>query len=249
MTATVIPIDRARKRVTTRSELREDSINRASGPHALERLRLTEGRENVLAQMNPPITKDWLTSREVIDYLGVTRSSLRLNADYHFAELRSVGYQTGDQKGKVSLFSRRAVLHIALITRQGGSARADSIKQALGTFRDRTATPPRLTRHERMCADLLNDAYKTVEAVHDHDPIEVWASLETMDRFDLQATVVALAALVPEDHPGLRKFLSRLGFDDLRAREVPAHPSRVAAAGLAVLIPHREEESTERDGA
>jgi hypothetical protein len=196
------------------------------------RLRITRGRECVLADLEPPILRDDLTPAEVSDYFGVSRSTLLVIARRHLAELLQVGYQQSAGP-KAATYSRRAILHVALIMRPSTSKRANEIVTALGVRRGTSGNVGlRVPPLEKVveCRELLERVYGVAEAVREEDPSEVWAELSTAGKRELQGMVVALSALVPLDQPGLRRWLSEMG-----SRYTDADDS--SAMGLALLIP------------
>lgn len=89
--------------------------------------------------------------------------------------------------------------------------------------------------HVASCKASYERATEVVEAVRDTQPDELWRELQSADRYQLQALVVTLAALVPPDMPDLAGWLTELpvpGTDGVgKAQSV--------AKGLAQLIPKR----------
>ncbi|WP_006246613.1 hypothetical protein [Mycolicibacterium tusciae] len=72
----------------------------------------------------------------------------------------------------------------------------------------------------------MDTALETAERVRE-DHAEVWRTLSGLDRDDLQAVAVALAAMVTLDQPGILRWLQALPGGD--------RPS--AASGLAMIVP------------
>lgn len=237
MTAEVIDIATKQPRTgPTESEIR---FAKAA---AQQRLRLTKDREQLLSALQPAITAERLTTSETVAYFRVNVKAVHYIAGAHRAELQAVGFEGGvGGPGNESTFSRRAVLHVALIMREGTSERADVIKRALGVWTGRPSQAGFVVpEHEQRCRDLLRRAKKIAEAAQDSDPKRVWAQLSDMGREELRGVTVALAALLPLDQHGLHKYLTQVGLQHLRDNDQQAHPSRAAAAGLAVLIPDPE---------
>lgn len=233
MTADVI--DLAARRPATAAEPTESEI-RFAKTAAQQRLRATQGREHVL----PLLTAESLTTNEAAAYFKMNIKAVHYIAHAHRAELQAVGYERGTRgPGNDSRFSRRALLHVALIVKEGTSERADIIKQRLGVWTGRPSAAAKSTpsAHELVCRELLRCAKRLAEEIQDSDPSHVWAELSAMDRHELQGVAVALAALLPLDQHGLQRYLTQVGLQYLRDNELTAHPSRAAAAGLASLIP------------
>lgn len=200
------------------------------------RIEATKGQEDLLAQLDPPIVADYLTGAQVCEYLGISRSALLAITRAHREELKEVGFIAGDPRTP-SRFSRRAVLHVALILRVSTSARGREIKRALGMSDGTRESMPRQSQaaHVSACRAVLDRASEVAEAVQDIDPSEVWADLEGQDRWTLQAMIVALGAMLPLDQPGLRKHLNDLG----RQTTSVDRQHTADARGLALLVPPR----------
>jgi hypothetical protein len=218
-----------------------DSDIRFAKEAARQRLRLTKDQDYLLATLQPAVTADWLKTSEVIAYFRVSPKVVHYMTHAHRTELQAVGFERGaGGAGNESRFSRRAVLHMALVMREGTSERADVIKRALGAWTGRPSTRQQhvgIPDHERASRELLRHAKRIAEDTQDGDPTAVWDALSGMDRHDLQGVTVALAALLPLDQHGLHKYLTQVGLQHLRDTDQPVHPSRAAAAGLAALIP------------
>ncbi|PJE23627.1 MAG: hypothetical protein CK431_10245 [Mycobacterium sp.] len=199
------------------------------------RTRITRGREYVLADVHPEILRDDLTANEVADYFGISRSTLLVTTRRHAEELQEVGFVPGAGP-KPSRYSRRSVMHLALIMRPATSKRANQIATALGVRRGTMGSVGlRVPLPEKVleCRALLARSYEVIEAVRQQDPIDVAAELSAMSKRDLQSMVVALSALVPIDTPDLRRWLAEMG-----SRYTDADDS--SAMGLALLIPDRK---------
>lgn len=216
---------------TTGPAADDDGLARAAAAH---RQQLTQGRENLLAELRPHVTHEYLSLGALAAYFRVDPWRVdALLAEYR-VELSAAGYRpdTG--------FTRRSVLHVALLLPLKVSERADVLKRSLGAWIARQPTfsaPNVIPNHERWCRGLLNTASELAEDAQDGDPAALWATVSGMDRHALQGVVVALAAMLPLDQSGLKGYLIQLGLAAMRDREEPAHPSRAAAAGLATLVP------------
>ena len=82
------------------------------------------------------------------------------------------------------------------------------------------------------CAKLYHKAQTVVGDVHGEEgPARIWRDLQDTPRYELQSLVVALAAMVPDDQPGMGSYLC----------EVSTRPGRPGSRerGLALLIPRR----------
>lgn len=207
------------------------------------RFEVTEGCEHILGELYPPLTEDGLTAIEVANYFDISRSSLRAITLTHGDELRDVGYTPGDNR-RMSRFTRRAVLHIALMMRPATSQQANAIKERLGVQPPTTAVNPRRrlrdADHIDRCRRLIDSGVNLVIEVRDQDPDEVWNWLERQNRSDLQGLVATLAAMVPEDSRPL-KWLAELERSKTTDAATVIHGdssmAAIAARGLAMLIP------------
>lgn len=122
----------------------------------------------------------------------------------------------------------QAVLRAALLLDGTDSAPAAEIRYLL----DVSALPVAFSSREyriRQCEKVFERAMAVIGDVHgESSPVGVWRELQDMPRYDLQALVVALAALVPDDVAGLGEFLRGLG-----------GTQDSIAGGLALLIPQK----------
>lgn len=205
-----------------------------------DRLALTHGKGGKLAQLQPPLYDDYITTPQVVDYLGISRGTLTALVRIHSDELREAGY-VGAGSGSLVRFSRRSVIHLALLLRPNASDQATKIKQMLGVY----VPPPaakqtRWAGHVSSCRTLLQKATEAAEDIQDSDPDEVWNSLSQLDRYSLQGMVVALGSLVPLDQEGIFAKLAALGdkapVSDRTERADRGKQGHVAR-GLATLIP------------
>lgn len=246
MTAQVFDLDSRRRQHQPASPISK------LGAKTVQRLQLSAGREHILAELDPPITAEWTTGKDLCAYFGISHSALSANTARNRAELMGIGWKPF-RSHEPSQFSRRAIIHIALILKQGGSVRADEIKKALGMWVTpggaQTPAPldaaRRSRRHEDYCRGLIRRAYAVTEAVQECGPDEVWTELEALGRHDLQALVVTMGALIPTDVAGLQRYLVDLGRDEMRSRGSAVHPARTAGLGLTRLIPPRVVEEAE----
>lgn len=135
---------------------------------------------------------------------------------------------TARSPGGKDRWTDRAVVRAALLLDETDSAPAAEIRYLLGVAALPVAFCSRDWRINQ-CEKVFAQAMAVVEDVHgESSPVAVWRLLQEMPRYDLQALTVALAALVPDDVPGIGAFL----------REIGGQQGRVAE-GLAQLIPHR----------
>ncbi|AER47619.1 hypothetical protein DS6A_65 [Mycobacterium phage DS6A] len=214
------------------------AYDRAAADRA-RRFSLTGGKAvDVLAEHRPAIIADGVREAAVAAYLRVSREVLSVLTVQHRDELTEAGYEYA-----AGLFSRRAILHVALLLAPGQSDRADMLRRTLGDwasdrpFRPGSAPTAVVTEHEVACRDLIGKASELVEQVHDGDAGQAWADLEALDRHTLQGLAVALAAMVNTEEPVLRHCLIRAGLRAGEIEGVAVHPSRAAAFGLAALVP------------
>ncbi|PKQ59766.1 hypothetical protein B5566_02680 [Mycobacterium sp. MHSD3] len=236
MTAQVFDLDERRREHQPASPISKLSAR------TVERLQLSAGREHLLGELDPPITAVQTTAKQLCSYFGISYSALSANTARNRSELLAIGWKPY-RSHEPSQYSRRAIIHIALILKQGSSVRADEIKKALGVWVEPGQGPKprdagrRTRRHEEHCRGLIRRAYGLIEAVQECSPDEVWDELAALDRHDLQALVVTLGALVPSDVEGLQRYLVGLGRDEMRSRGTVVHPSRTAGLGLTRLVP------------
>lgn len=202
----------------------------------LMRLEITRGREYVLADIDPPLLRDDLTGAEVSDYFNVSRSTVIGTARRHRTEMLEVGYQPGNR----AVFTRRAVLHVALLFHHQTSAKANEVAAALGVDRVPIIKPgpdAPSERRVRECRTLLRHAGEIAEAVQQESPQLLWEDLNALDDHTLRSLVVTLGALVPLDRPNIRQWLSDMG-----ARLVEDQGTADASAiGLTLLIPDAKQ--------
>jgi hypothetical protein len=225
----------------TRSQQeREDSRKLAVSDAAKKRWRVSEGRETLLAELDPPLAGDTFTARQVCDYFGCSRSTLGALTRFNYTEMRELGYTPG-RAGTVSTiaYPARSVLHVAMLMRPGSCDRADAIKKALGvwtppTHGKRWRHKPPARSHTQVCRRLLDRAFEVAEAVQDMDPAAVWEELGNLDRYELQGLVMTFGATLPLEQSGLRDYLARLGQVRGGRRGVQAD---AASTGLALLVP------------
>ena len=82
----------------------------------------------------------------------------------------------------------------------------------------------------RQCQALHERAARIVEHVRDESPDDLWRDLHSADRYQLQALVIALAALIPMDQPNLARWLVDMS-------STLGEEGGSIGKGLAMLIP------------
>lgn len=83
------------------------------------------------------------------------------------------------------------------------------------------------------CRQLYHRALTVVADVHgETGPDDLWRTMQGADRYELMAMVVTLAAITPDDRPGLGRWLREISAMTTRAGSI--------AGGLALLIPQRQ---------
>lgn len=140
------------------------------------------------------------------------------------------GWTAPGSRGGKDRWTDRAVVRAALLLDDVQSVPAAEIRYLLGVDALPVAFCSR-DRRIKQCEKVFADAMAVVEDVHgESSPVEVWRRFQEMPRYELQALAVALAALVPDDVPGMGAFL----------REIGGQHGHVAE-GLAQLIPLRSD--------
>lgn len=206
---------------------------------------MTENAADLLERLEPPLINDNLTVHEVCNYLGIGRSTLLGLTRIHSPELKEAGY-VGSNKHAYSRFSRRSVIHLAMMLRPSTSHQANEIKKALGVYQPPRNVQHRMAGHVTACKTQLDKAMELGQAVQEYDPQETWQELSEMGRWHLQVIIVALGAMLPLDQPGLLSFLQDCGENVpmcTRASQTNAHRGDSAGRGLAALIPQTKGEA------
>lgn len=221
---------------------------RAQAKACADRLALTEGKGNTLEHLVPPLYDDNLTPPQVVEYLGISRGTLSALTRIHREELTAAGYKYTEGAGSAmsQRFSRRSLLHLAILLRPNASEQSVRIKKALGiSVAMPTNGPNRWAGHVTYCRSVLGKATELAEAIQESDPVENWNDLCQMDRYTLQTLLVALGTLVPLDQDGLFSYLAQLGdkvpVADRTDRADHGKQGHVAR-GLATLIPATRSE-------
>lgn len=164
---------------------------------------------------------------DVAEFLGVDRGPLTTLVRHYSDELRRDGWIPDDpRRPGVDRWTEAAVVRAALLLDVAvgcDSEVAACIRYHLGVERlplIYEATGRRLAQ----CARLWERAMATVGDVHgDEGRDEIWRTLQETPRYELQALVVTLAAMVPDDAPDRGRFLVDTAGDRER--------------GLALLVP------------
>lgn len=189
-------------------------------------------RRGVIADKTEVLDPHWpdsdtITRAQVCEILGITDSpGLRNILLRHRDELLADGWNR-----QAGTFTRRAVLRMACMTRADKARTIVAAAGArIGAMEFNAAELP----HLRHCQHTLERARSFADRLRDEDPAELWAELNTTDRYKLQSLVVALAAHIPLDQPNLTGWLTTLA--------VGGHNSDTCShsAGLALLVPTRK---------
>ncbi|AXQ63219.1 hypothetical protein I5G72_gp54 [Mycobacterium phage Collard] len=170
------------------------------------------------------------TTQEVCDVLGIkARTTLHNVIHRHRDELFSVGWDPD-----AGTFTPQAVVMLCLLVRATTSLKAAEVAEAVGARKRVIKFHSNKVPHVRNCQATLRRASEYAERVRDDDPAELWHDIGKLDTYQLQATVVALAAMVPVDQPDLTKWLKDLAPSD-------RHEGGGTASGLAKLVPAESE--------
>lgn len=173
---------------------------------------------------------------DVAEFFGIDSGPLSTLVRAYGDELRQDGWQPRRPgKPEVDLWTDEAIIRAALLLDTAVGCKslvAEQIRYHLGC----AALPLAFSTSDgrlAQCAKLYEKAQTVVGDVHgEQGPAEIWRALQNTPRYELQSLVVALAAMVPDDQPGVGRYLcevasSRPGITGSRER------------GLALLIPRR----------
>lgn len=167
------------------------------------------------------------TIADVAAFFGISTASLVTLLRSHRDEFIEDGWTAANRYGD-DLWTDQAVVRAALLLDGAKSAVAAEIRYLL----DVDGLPVAFSSRDyriKQCEKVFERAMAVVGDVHgESSPVAVWRELQQMPRYELQALAVALAALVPDDVPGLGEYLREL-----------AGKRDSSAAGLALLIPQR----------
>jgi len=215
----------ARQQARRRARQRRDKL--ASRVDVLDELRV--GQPERLAKAP--------TIADVAAFFGISTGSLVTILRWHRDEFIEDGWVAANRSGD-DLWTDQAVVRAALLLDGVKSAVAAEIRYLLDVEGLPVAFCSRGYRIKQ-CESVFERAMAVVGDVHgESSPVAVWRELQLMPRYELQALAVALAALVPDDIPGLGEYLREL-----------AGASDSIAAGLALLIPQRSPLFTRRRAA
>lgn len=205
----------AQQQARRRSRQRRDKL--ASRVDVLDELRV--GRVELLA--NAP------TIADVAAFFGISTRWLVTLLRWHRDEFIEDGW-TAASRSEGDLWTDEAVVRAALLLDGVRSEAAAEIRYLL----DVEGLPVAFSSRDyriKQCEKVFERAMAVVGDAHgESSPVAVWRELQQMPRYELQALTVALAALVPDDVPGLGEYL----------RELAGKRDSIAA-GLALLIPQR----------
>lgn len=193
----------------------------------------------VLEEMSAPTLPGQPCTADVAGFFDVDVALIMSTVRAHYQEFVRDGlWRDGDHREWV--WSGRSVLRVGLLLAAEQDVRgfdcpvAKELEYRLGEG-DLPLVYSTSGAHVSSCKASFERATEVVEAVRDTQPDELWRELQSTERYQLQALVVTLAALVPPDMPDLAGWLTELpapGTDGVgKARSV--------AKGLAQLIPTR----------
>jgi hypothetical protein len=193
------------------------------------RLEASAGRADLV-----DLEDDSSTVANVCVYLGVSREMVFGITKRYGHELRSVGYipGTGSQR---SAFTRRSVLHVAMLLPAKVGGRPRELREKLGVWTDKKPAIHDMS-HMGSCRAAIEKAIETIDNVREIDPADVWTDLNRLDRWQLQAIVITLAAMIP-DNLTVRRLTAYLLDISSMHREGDPNP----AHGLLKLTPPRAE--------
>lgn len=181
------------------------------------------------------------TRDDVADFFGVDPARLSTLLNSHAEEFAADGWQPKHpHRCATDLWSLQAIVRMGLLLdcewdpstfhrpHTTPNPVAAQLRYLLGLGSLPTVFSTGGTRISQ-CAALHAKATRIVEHVHNEDPAVIWAELQQAERYELQALVVALAAVVPIDQPNLTSWLKDISGSDGEGGSVPK--------GLALLVP------------
>lgn len=164
---------------------------------------------------------------DVAEFLAIDCGPLTTVVRHYSDELRRDGWlpEHSDRPGH-DLWTDAAVVRAALLLDVAVGCESEvaaRIRYHLGV--ERLPLVYEVTdRRLAQCARLWEQAMTTVGDVHgDEGRDEIWRTLQETPRYELQALVIALAAMVPDDAPDRGRYLT----DTAGSRD----------RGLALLVP------------
>ncbi|AYQ98539.1 hypothetical protein SEA_REPTAR3000_54 [Mycobacterium phage Reptar3000] len=175
------------------------------------------------------ITTQIVTTDELCEALRIVPEALRNMMRKHRQELIDAGYNPEDG----GWFTREAVMRVALLLRPTTSPIAGQIAEAAGVKYARI-TFGGGGAHASRCSAIIDQAVDVAQRVHEECPAELWHDLTKMNRYELQALTVALAAMVPIDTASKNELLGWVA--SLADNNDPRTKSGIPA-GMAQLIP------------
>ncbi|AXH67046.1 hypothetical protein SEA_THYATIRA_48 [Mycobacterium phage Thyatira] len=186
-------------------------------------------KTHVLADVLPSLPET-ATTQHVCDALGIkARTTLHNVLHRHGDEMFAAGWNPDD-----GTFTHQSVILLCLLLRATTSLKAAEVAEAVGARRRVIKFHSNKVPHVRNCQAVIKRANEYAERIRDEDPAELWHDLNQLDSYQLQATVVALAAMVPVEQPDLTKWLTNLAPSG-------RHEGGGAATGLAKLLPTEAE--------
>lgn len=226
--------DIADREARDRETLRTEAAMRAR-QRAQERRDKLVGRVDVLDELRVGQLEFLVGCPSIADvaaFFDIGASTLSRLLRTFPQEFAHDGWTAPGSRGGKDRWTDRAVVRAALLLDEVQSVPAAEIRYLLGVDALPVAFSNRnRDRRIKQCEKVFADAMAVVEDVHgESSPVEVWRRFQEMPRYELQALAVTLAALVPDDVPGMGAFL----------REIGGQHGHVAE-GLAQLIPLRSD--------
>ncbi|MBU8819250.1 hypothetical protein KL864_25480 [Mycolicibacterium goodii] len=183
---------------------------------------------------------------DVAAFYHVHRARIRALLLSHRDELLTDGWMPDDpQRPGYDLWTLRAVVRAGLLldseidddalhlerSHATPSPVAAQVRYLLGCSSSSLPVVYSTRAHRvKQCARLFENAQRIAEHIQGAgSPATLWAELQETERYELQALVVTLAALVPLDRPDLTAWLKTIGGGSSAGHTV--------ARGLARLIP------------
>lgn len=167
-----------------------------------------------------------LTLDGVANFYQVTPAQVQVVVLGHRSEFVRDGWRGARAAGCPDQWSAQAVIRAGLLLDR--NAVTAQLSYLLGLAGVLPVVYSTSSDRLQECEMLRRKAFHIAWRVHEESTDELWRELSKADRYDLQASIIALAALVPDDRPGLQRWLCSL-----------SGPQRSVAYGLALLVPQR----------
>lgn len=221
----------------TEEELRLDA-ERVARQRARKRRDVLAVRVDVLDELytgDKPALPAQPTIVDVAAFFGIDRGPLTTLVRHYSDEFRHDGWRPHHPiRAGLDLWTQESVIRAALLLDRAVGCKseiADQIRYHLGQAELPVVFSTTDARLEQ-CAKLYQKAQTVVGDVHgEQGPATIWRDLQDTPRYDLQSLIVALAAMVPDDQPGIGSYLCEISTR-------PGHPGS-RERGLALLVPRR----------